>query len=117
LDLKGGSYLLMQVDMQAVIKERLDSLADSARQNLRRIGVQQFTVTPQESQNRLVVRLPDPSTTDKALEALRELAVVSTTGLSSRPDLDFETTPGQIIVTLSPVALNDRATAAVQQSI
>ncbi len=27
LDLKGGSYLLMEVDMKAVIKERLDSLA------------------------------------------------------------------------------------------
>jgi preprotein translocase subunit SecD len=117
LDLKGGSYLLMQVDMAAVIKERLDSLADSARQNLRRTGVAQFTVTPQESQNRLVVRLPDPATTDKALAALKELAVVSTTGLTSRPDLDFEVSPGQIIVTLSPVALNDRATAAVQQSI
>ncbi len=117
LDLKGGSYLLMQVDMQAVIKERLDSLADSARQNLRRVGVQQFVVTPQENQNRLLVRLPDPSTTDKALDALRELAVVSTNGLTSRPDLDFDSSPGQIIVTLSPVALNDRATAAVQQSI
>lgn len=117
LDLRGGSYLLLQVDMAAVIKERLDSLADSARQNLRRAGVAQFTVTPQESQNRLVVRLPDPATQDKALAALRELAVVSMTGLTSRPDLDFEVTPGQIVVTLSPVALNDRATAAVQQSI
>jgi protein-export membrane protein SecD len=117
LDLKGGSYLLMQVDMPAVIKERLESLADSARQNLRRAGIQQFTVTPQENQNWMVVRLPDPATTDKALASVRELAVVSTSALGSRPDLDFETTPGQIIVTLSPVALNDRATAAVQQSI
>ena len=117
LDLQGGSYLLMQVDMQAVIKERLDSLADSARQNLRRAGVERFIVTPQENQNRLVVRLPDPATTDKSLDALKELAVVSTNGLSSRPDLDFQTTPGQITMTLSPVALNDRATAAVQQSI
>src|SRR5215472_13996428 len=72
LDLKGGSYLLMQVDMPAVIKERLESLADSARQNLRRAGIQQFVVTPQENQKRLMVRLPDPSTTDKALPALRE---------------------------------------------
>ena len=117
LDLKGGSYLLMQVDMNAVIKERLDSLGDSARQNLRRAGVEQFVVTPQEAQNRLVVRLPNPAMQDKALDALKELAVVSTNGLSSRPDLDFTSTPGQIIVSLSPVALNDRATAAVQQSI
>ncbi len=118
LDLKGGSYLLLEVDMAAVIKERLDSLADSARQGLRRAGVAQFTVTPQPQQNRMTVRINDPALADKALTALRELAVVATTGLTSRPDLDF-TTPssGEIIVTLSPVALTDRATLAVEQSI
>ena len=113
LDLKGGSYLLLEVDMAAVIKERLDSLADSARQGLRRAGVAQFTVTPEPQQNRMVVRINDPALGDKALAALKELAVVSTTGLSSRPDLDYAVSPGQIIVTLSPVALNDRATLAV----
>src|SRR5271165_2721806 len=84
LDLKGGSYLLLEVDMNAVIKERLDSLADSARQSLRRVGVAQFTVTPQPQQNRMLVHLNDPSLGDKALPALRELAVVSTSGLTSR---------------------------------
>ena len=34
LDLQGGSYLLMQVDMSAVTKERLNGLVDSARQAL-----------------------------------------------------------------------------------
>jgi len=117
LDLKGGSYLLLEVDMGAVIKERLDSLADSARQGLRRAGVAQFTVTPQPADNRMVVRINDPALEDKALAALKELAVVSTTGLTSRPDLDYDVSPGQIIVTLSPIALNDRATLAVEQSI
>ena len=28
LDLKGGSYLLMQVDMDTVVKERLDGMVD-----------------------------------------------------------------------------------------
>ena len=35
LDLRGGSYLLLEVDMKAVLKERLDSLADGVRQALR----------------------------------------------------------------------------------
>src|SRR5436305_14920921 len=35
LDLRGGSYLLLEVDMAAVAKERLDSLADAARTALR----------------------------------------------------------------------------------
>ena len=31
LDLRGGSYLLMQVDMDTVVRERLEGLADEAR--------------------------------------------------------------------------------------
>jgi len=34
LDLRGGSYLLMQVDMDTVVRERLEILADEARQAL-----------------------------------------------------------------------------------
>ncbi len=117
LDLRGGSYLLLEVDMAAVIKERLDSLADSARQGLRRAGVPRFVVTPQAAQNRMVVRLEDQTKQDAALAALKELSSVPTTGVTNRPDLDFESTPGQIVVTLSAPALIDRATAAVQQSI
>ena len=117
LDLRGGSYLLLEVDMSAVVKERLDGLADSARSALRRAGIPRFVVTPQADQNRLVVRLDDPTKQDAALAALRELATASTSGLINASDLDFTSTPGQVIVTLSPVALRDRANAAVQQSI
>jgi hypothetical protein len=35
LDLRGGSYLLLEVDMKAVVKERLDSMVDGVRQALR----------------------------------------------------------------------------------
>ena len=35
LDLRGGSYLLLEVDMKAVVKERLDSMVDAVRQALR----------------------------------------------------------------------------------
>jgi preprotein translocase subunit SecD len=40
LDLQGGSHLLLQIEMQDVIKERLDSLSDEIRRSLRkeRIG-------------------------------------------------------------------------------
>ena len=65
LDLRGGSYLLMQVDMSTVIRERLDGLADSARAGLRQAGVPQFVVTPDAAQNRLVVKLPDPTQTER----------------------------------------------------
>jgi preprotein translocase subunit SecD len=117
LDLRGGSYLLLEVDMAAVIKERLDSLADSARQGLRRAGVARFVVTPQAAQNRMVVRIEDQTKQDVALKTLQELGTSVGNSAVSRPDLEFESTPGQIVVTLSAPALVDRARGAVQQSI
>ncbi len=117
LDLKGGSYLLMQVDMGAVVKERLDSLADAARQALRRGGVDRFVVTPQAADNRLQVKLGDTAQNDKAMAALRPLGV-NEANPSAASELDFTTgADGVISVTLSPVALHNRATSAVQQSI
>ena len=122
LDLRGGSYLLLEVDMAAVIKERLNGLADGARQALLRAKVLRFTVTPQPATadqpvNRLLVRVDDPAMRDAALAALRPLANTDNSGVTTQTDLDFSVTPGLITVSLSPVALADRATAAMQQSI
>jgi len=117
LDLKGGSYLLLEVDMNAVVKERLDGLVDESRRALDRAGVRPFTVVAQPAANRRLVKLGDPSRQDQALSALRGLATPSGQGISSRPDLDFATVPEGITITLSPVALNERAAAAVTQSI
>ena len=117
LDLRGGSYLLLEVDMATVIKERLDSLGDGARQSLRRAGVNQFVVAVQAPQNRLVVRLGDPANAEKATAALRELASANLAP-GSRPDMEVAATAdGQIALTLLPQALKERATNAVQQSI
>ncbi|MGB2436703.1 MAG: protein translocase subunit SecD, partial [Candidatus Puniceispirillales bacterium] len=35
LDLQGGSYLLLEVDMDSVVQERMDNLAENIRINLR----------------------------------------------------------------------------------
>ncbi len=117
LDLRGGSYLLMEVDMAAVIKERLDGLADAARRALERGGVRPYTLQAQPADNRLLVKLPDPARRDAALAALKDIQSTAGQGISARPDLDFATVPEGVTITLSPVALNDRASQAVQQSI
>src|SRR5258708_33849137 len=59
LDLKGGSYLLMEVDMKAVTKERLDSLVDAARQAFRPGATFYQTLEAHPEQNRVVLRLRD----------------------------------------------------------
>ena len=116
LDLKGGSYLLMEVDMKAVIKERLDGLVDAVRQALRPGAIFYQTLDAQPDQNRVVLRLRDTGKTDAALAVVRPLAQVE--GANNTPDLNIASTPdGTITLTLSPVALHARATAAVQQSI
>ncbi len=116
LDLKGGSYLLMEVDMKAVIKERLDGLVDAVRQALRPGGIFYQTLEAQPEQNRVLLRLRDPAKTDAAVAALAPL--VQRDGPNNAPDMDIANTgDGVITLTLSPVALNARAVGAVQQSI
>ena len=116
LDLRGGSYLLLEVDMKAVVKERLEGLVDAVRQALRPGNIFYQSLAPQPDQNRVVLRLRDPAKLDAALAAIRPLA--ASESVSNRPDIDVASTPdGQITLTLSPVALTARATAAVQQSI
>ncbi len=116
LDLQGGSYLLMQVDMNSVIRERLAGLTDTAREQLRTAGIFYRTVEAQPDRRRVVVQVRDPARAAEAVAALKPL--VQTQGPMAVPDLDITAAPdGTITLALSPVALNDRATAAVQQSI
>ena len=116
LDLKGGSYLLMEVDMKAVIKERLDSLVDAVRQALRPGSIFYQTLEAQPDQNRVLLRLRDTARTDAAIAALTPL--IQRDGPNNAPDLDIaSTSDGAITLTLSPVALHARAAGAVQQSI
>lgn len=47
LDLQGGSYLLLEVDMDAVVQERMDNLAETVRVGMRnnRIGISNLSVS------------------------------------------------------------------------
>jgi preprotein translocase subunit SecD len=116
LDLRGGSYLLLEVDMKAVIKERLDGLVDGVRQALRPGAIFYQTLEAQPDQNRVRLKLRDPGKIEAAVAALKPL--ISTEGPTAVPDLTIDSTPdGQVLLTLSPVALRARAQGAVQQSI
>jgi preprotein translocase subunit SecD len=116
LDLRGGSYLLLEVDMKAVLKERLDSLADGVRQALRGPQIFYQTLEPQLDQNRVLLRLRDATKTDAAVAALRPL--ISQDPSTGLPDMAIGSDPdGTITLTLSATALAARAAGAVDQSI
>ncbi len=111
LDLRGGSYLLLQVDLAAVRKERLDSFLDSARQAL---SGQYRSLTEPAGQDRIAVVLRDPGQTAPAVDKLRALGANS----SGAAEYDVAAQPdGSLSVTLNDAALRARGTAAVQQSI
>ena len=116
LDLRGGSYLLLEVDMAAVIKERLESLTDGVRQALRPGNIFYQTLRADPANNRVLLRLRDPAKTAEAVAALQPM--ITPTGQSGAPDIAVaSTSDGEITLTLSPVGLSERAASAVQQSI
>jgi preprotein translocase subunit SecD len=119
LDLRGGSYLLLEVDLAAVVKERLEGLADGARTRLRQGNIGYLNLQSDPANNRLSLRLRDTGQAQAALAALRELAnPVPLGGGATAPDVELASTPdGTITATLSEAALRARAGGAVEQSI
>ena len=112
LDLRGGSYLLMQVDMDAVQHERLDALADGARSELlaAHLGYQNLAAEP--ANQRVFLHLRDPSQHDAAVAALRQIPA-AVPGEFTVSDL----AGSNLAITLQPAALVQTATHAVEQSI
>ena len=114
LDLRGGSYLLLEVDMATVVRERLESVADASRTALRTAKVERYVITPQPDQNRILVKLADASQLDTARVAITPLGV----NANGTNDLEFaDLGGGQLAATLSAPGLKTRATQAVEQSI
>jgi len=71
LDLQGGSHLLFEVDMQGLIKERLDGVLDETRTALRKanIGYTDLAV----SGGKVTVNLRDAGSVDAAREQLKSV--------------------------------------------
>ncbi|MBC7799657.1 MAG: protein translocase subunit SecD [Gemmatimonadaceae bacterium] len=112
LDLRGGSYLLLEVDMAAVARERLDSLADGARTALRGkvTGFQPPQVQP--DQGRVLIRISAGPQQNEAVRLLREAATIA-----GPAEFDVAATGNEVALSLAPAALRERANSAVLQSI
>jgi preprotein translocase subunit SecD len=119
LDLRGGSYLLLQVDSQALRKERAESLREDVRRALRekRIGYTALRVTDKGVQ----VRLRETADADKAVQALNALAQPlggNLLGGAGQRDLAVAAdSAGSISVNLTDAGITQRVRSAVTQSI
>lgn len=119
LDLQGGSHILLEVDSNAVRKEKLETLRDDVRRVLRdaRVGYTGLVVRG----NSVEVRIREGSNFDQALQKLRELSqplggiLGSSTGQRS---LDVTTEAGSLVrLTVTEPALVERVRQSVEQSI
>jgi preprotein translocase subunit SecD len=119
LDLQGGSHILLEVDTNAVRKEKLEAVRDDVRRVLRdaRVGYTGLVVRG----NSVEVRVREGSNFDQAVQKLRELSqplggvLGSTTGQRS---LDVATEPGNLVrLTVTDPALVERVRQSVEQSI
>ena len=106
LDLQGGSHLLLEVETGAVIRERLESLVDSMRLELRREKIRYVGLGVTD--DAAVVTIKDVDRADEARDLLRALD----------PDTVAELGDGgRLTLTLTERAIRERISAAVDQSI
>ena len=92
LDLQGGSYLLLQVNQQSVITERLKTLRRDARQLLAgENGIGNIITTTDKG---LTIELTDPTQKAAAQTALQKLQTGNgVLGLGGTQELEFGETP------------------------
>ncbi|MDG6094138.1 protein translocase subunit SecD [Acetobacter sp. AN02] len=112
LDLRGGSYLLMQVDLKTLAHDRLQTLSDSLRQALLKENLGYRNVRIDDTHDVITFAPRDPSEHDRDMKTLNDMPRVTPNEFSieSRPD-------GTIALTLSADAMKVRAREAVSQSI
>lgn len=119
LDLQGGSHMLLEVDSEAVVQERMANLEGEVRDALRGLRIIANITT---SERTVRVRLRDESQMREARKAISDLAAPigegSVLGASFSKNIDVNTEGGgTILATLTEGAIKDRITNAVEQSL
>lgn len=106
LDLQGGSHLLLQVETDAVLSERLEASEDAIRRGLygARIGYQNLTIVG----DAVSFALRDPDQADQAIELIRE---------SDRSLQVDQPNAATIVVSLPEDQANEVRINAVEQSV
>jgi SecD/SecF fusion protein len=113
LDLRGGSYLVLEVDSADLVKERLQTLMQDARQAL---GQANINISSLRQNNRqLLITLTDEAQRQAAITALQKLS--TSVGVTGSSDLSISGSGGQITMAMTDAGLADRVTAAVDQSL
>jgi len=119
LDLQGGSHILLAVDQNDLIKDRLQATRDDIRTLLREAKIGYTGLTG--SDRHVTVRISEANDLDKARQALEALTQPVSSGLFTGGAIrEFELQepqPGTLQFNLTDEGLNYRTSTAVTQSI
>ena len=117
LDLQGGSSLLLEVDLDNVITDRLNTLLDSVRSRLRAQDIELSSAVVQEES--ITVFLADPADIPRAEEEIQNLASLTSRGIAITEQRQFDITSSEneITLTLSRLSIQQKATDAITESI
>lgn len=118
LDLQGGSHLLLQVNRDSIITERIKSLRRDVRSALANDnGIGNLITTGPDS---ITIELTDPAQKAAAMTAVQKLQtnISSNFGVGGVPELAFSETPdGKIVVSLTADGIRERMSTLVAQSM
>jgi preprotein translocase subunit SecD/SecD/SecF fusion protein len=115
LDLRGGSYLLLQIDVSAVEKQDLASLVDETRQTMRKAGLGYVGLHADAANDQVVLHLLNTSDVPAAQAALAKLV---TFGTNNVQNLTVTVGPdGAVALAIPQAARAARESQALDQSI
>ena len=120
LDLQGGSHILLQVDTNDVINQRLESLRQDAIKTLREAKIV-WANPPVKRGNSVEVRLRDDDKYQTALTKLRDLSQPITNnlvGVTGNRTLEVTEVGGGLVrLTPTEAATNERIRQTIEQSV
>jgi len=118
LDLQGGSHILLEVDANAVRKEKVESLRDDVRRVLRDNKIGYIGLATRNDS--VEVRIREAGDFQRALDKLRDLSVPVGGILGGTGQRSVNVTDaggGLIRLTVTEAAMNERIRQSVDQSI
>ncbi len=116
LDLRGGSYLLLQIDFAAVQKQDLNSLVGEVRQKMREGHLGYTGLTPDDAQDQVTLRLLNTAEIPAAQTALQQMVTYAAGAATPNVNINIAA-DGTVAISIPAPTLALRRTQAVEQSI
>ncbi|KQT51116.1 preprotein translocase subunit SecD [Devosia sp. Leaf420] len=122
LDLQGGSHLLLGVDENSIVSQRLSDVRRDARNVLANQNGIGNIITTDDAKRAIYIELTDPAQKEQAMTALQGIQNTVNNSLFSTGvgvnELAFSDMPdGRIQIALTPEGITQRMSSLVSQSV